>query len=156
MQFPTTLVALGMLAMTVSATPRAYNDFQISGCTGGSAEAEAEAAFPGALNSLTSAEFSDVNTEAHCAVLAEQAFIDAQEEAGADSTTGQALAVGMIKNKVLKIYGTLQAITSQIELQGSTAEREANRAELTTKLATNIKIDQGNDGKASAAVDFTC
>lgn len=105
---------------SVSATARQYNTYQISNGVGGQAQAEAIAAFPGALSSLTGTSLSDVNvstfpdlniqfltfkqTEAHCAVLAEASFISAQTAAGANTAAGKALAVGMIKNKVLKIY----------------------------------------------------
>jgi hypothetical protein len=43
-------------------------------------------------------------TEAHCAVLAEAAYISAQSAAGSTTAAGKAIAVGLIKNKVLKIY----------------------------------------------------
>jgi hypothetical protein len=45
-------------------------------------------------------------TEAHCAVLAEAAYIyiSAQSAAGSITAAGKAVAVGLVKNKVLKIY----------------------------------------------------
>ncbi|RDW73512.1 hypothetical protein BP6252_07419 [Coleophoma cylindrospora] len=156
MQFPTTLLALSALAISVSATPRQYNTFSIAAGTGGTAQAEAEAAFPGSLSGLSAAALSDVNTEAHCAVLAEASFISAQSAAGASTAAGKALAVGMIKNKVLKIYSTLQAVESQIALQGSSASLTAHQTDLQTKLAANIAIDKKNAGAASTAVSFTC
>lgn len=52
----------------------------------------------------------NTQTEAHCAVLAEASFLSAQSAAGATSTAGKALAVGTIKNKVLKIYSTFASV----------------------------------------------
>lgn len=64
MHFPSTsTLALSLLALTssVTATARQYNTIEISDGVGGDAMAEAQAAFPGALDSLTAAEFEDVN-----------------------------------------------------------------------------------------------
>jgi len=52
-----------------------------------------------------------MKTEAHCAVLAEAAYISAEAAAGASTAAGKAVAVGLIKNKVLKIYSTLETRT---------------------------------------------
>jgi len=60
MLFKISLLALAV-ASFVSATPRQYNDFQISTGVGGNASAEAISEFPGALDSLTGTAESDVN-----------------------------------------------------------------------------------------------
>jgi hypothetical protein len=58
---PAFTLAVLALASTATATVRQYNTFQISGGVGGGALAQAEAAFPGALDSLDASEFQDVN-----------------------------------------------------------------------------------------------
>jgi len=140
-----------------SATPRAYNDFEISGGTAGNALAEAEASFPLASGSvLSGTALQDVNTEAHCAVLAEAAYISAVSAAGSTTAAGKALSNGLIKNKVLKLFSTLQAENGFIAVQGNSSANAAQVSDLSTKLATNVALDEAVAGEASTAVSFTC
>jgi hypothetical protein len=44
----------------------------------------------------------------------------------------------------------------KIALGQTTSEITSQLAEQETKLATNIKLDQANAGKASMTVNFTC
>lgn len=194
MHFSAPILLIAASFSMVAATAEQYNTFQISDGVGGSAAAEAAAAFPGAGASLSGTALQDVNvgrpatsyptrdlpnanqTEAHCAVLAEAQFISEIAAAGATTAAGKALAVGMIKNKVLKIYsaftfafpfpmldsemlmksGTLQAVEGFIATQGSSAAMTAQQTDLTTKLATNTKLDVAAKGQASQSVSFTC
>jgi hypothetical protein len=79
-------------------------------------------------------------------------FNEAIEAAGGkDTPEGQALQIGKIKNKVLKLQ--LQVLTLQIEAaQGKdTAEKLAKQR---TKLEKNIAQDEEAAGQTSASVDF--
>lgn len=58
--------------------------------------------------------------------------------------------------KLILLAGTLQAVESQIGLEGNTTSLAASQADLTTKLAVNVKIDQANKGATSQSVSFTC
>ena len=80
----------------------------------------------------------------------------------------------MIKKKVLKFtvsiqsismsvitviesfIGTIQAVESQIAVEGNSASLAASQKEVSAKLATNIKIEQGSAGERSKSVTFTC
>jgi len=149
--------AVPVSGSTTSKQPRQYNTFSISSGTGGTALAEVQKAFPGNPSTFNSTTTNNFNTEAHCAVLAENTFI-AQIAANKNNATRvNALNVGMIKNKVLKIYGTIQA------LEGLMSKEDANITgsitqlqELQVKFAKNVGIDMSNAGKSSLAINFSC
>lgn len=134
---------------------QAYNDFQISDGVGGNAEAQANAVFSdnfaGVDLATVSADDLDViNTMAKAAVDAEDTFnsaIDAASGAAAD-----ALNVGKIKNKVLKLSGEV------LVLQIKQAQGDASAADdLTTeqaKLTKDVAVDVTNAGKPSQSVQF--
>lgn len=89
---------------------------------------------------------------AEAAETEEGGFNDAIEAAGGkDTPAGQALQIGKIKNKVLKLQ--LQVLALQVEAaQGKdTAEKLAKQR---TKLENNIQQDEEAAGEASSSVDF--
>ncbi|KAJ6610176.1 hypothetical protein B0H10DRAFT_1812150 [Mycena sp. CBHHK59/15] len=159
-------LALTLLATLLSAvsaapvekrTPRTYQQISIAGGTGGNALAEAKAKFPGNPATLSSAVASDFNADAHCSVEAEAAFLSAGAIASSNQATN-AVSVGLFKNKVLKIFGTMVALQAQIALNGgkASASQSTQLADLTSKLAVNVAIDKKNLGLASKDVSFTC
>jgi hypothetical protein len=84
---------------------------------------------------------------------AETAFNSAVSSAGASTTAGKALQVGKIKNKVLKLR-TFEMLVQVQMAQGAT-DKAAQLADIQTKLAANVQIDQGSKGAASKSVSFT-
>ncbi|CAK5264131.1 unnamed protein product [Mycena citricolor] len=144
------------LAATAFAAPvsvekrsaRTYAQLTISGGVGGNALAEAQAKFP--AGNLSATQVQDFNTEAHCAVLAESAFIAAGKSS--------AVSVGLTKNKVLKIWGTIVALQGIINEHGGTptADQTAHLQEQQTKLGVNVALDKKNAGKPSQTVSFNC
>jgi len=137
--------------------PRTYAELSIGGGEGGNALAEAQAKFPGDPATLSAATTSDFNADAHCSVEAEQAFLDAGAIASSSRATN-GISVGLFKNKVLKIFGTMVALQAEIAQSGGTAsaDQTAQLADLTSKLATNVAVDKTNAGLASQDVTFTC
>ncbi|EPS36098.1 hypothetical protein H072_10408 [Dactylellina haptotyla CBS 200.50] len=141
----------------------AYNDMSISSGVGGNAEAEAKAVWEAGLDLSNLAAISDADldilkVERSNAENAEtEAFNPAIDTAsGADA---DALQVGKIKNKVLKLTGLAQIRQIGIakkEAAGQTvsASDKAALDDSLTKLAKNIATDKKNAGKASKAVDF--
>lgn len=73
--------------------------------------------------------------------------------AAASSTAAKPLEVGKIKNKVLKLRTFEMLVTVQIA-QGAT-NLGAQLTDIQTKLATNVKLDQGSKGATSKGVSFT-
>lgn len=69
---------------------------------------------------------------------------------GADEAS---LAVGKIKNKVLKLRTFEMLVTVQMA-QGAT-DKAAQLADIQAKLKTNVGIDQLSAGDASQSVSFT-
>ncbi|KAJ7592032.1 hypothetical protein C8J56DRAFT_1013506 [Mycena floridula] len=138
---------------------RSFAALTISGANtvGGNALAEAQAKFPGNPATLSAATSADFNADAHCAVLAEAAFL-AQGAIASSNRATNAISVGLFKNKVLKIFGTQVALQAQIAAQGgkASASQQAQLDDLATKLAANVAVDKTNAGLASATVDFTC
>ncbi|GJE91223.1 hypothetical protein PsYK624_073720 [Phanerochaete sordida] len=138
----------------------AYADFQISSGTGGTAQAEANAVFvdPFAGTDLTTVS-SDVltamNNMREAAESAETEDFNPQIDA-ASGAAADALQVGKIKNKVLKLTGEVQVLNikiAQAKAKGSdTSDLESSLADEQTKLTTNIATDKSNAGKASQAV----
>jgi hypothetical protein len=47
-------------------------------------------------------------------------------------------------------------VESQIATSGNAVSLTVQLTDLTTKLATNIKLDQARAGQTSTAVSFTC
>ncbi|CAK5264165.1 unnamed protein product [Mycena citricolor] len=148
-----TVLALAATAFAAPVTvekrsARTFAQLTISGGVGGNALAEAKAKFP--AGNLSATQVQDFNTEAHCAVLAESAFVAAGKSS--------AISVGLTKNKVLKIWGTIVALQGQIQKSGGKASssQTAHLNELQTKLGVNVAIDQKNAGKASKTVSFNC
>ncbi|KZV76407.1 hypothetical protein PENSPDRAFT_646179 [Peniophora sp. CONT] len=136
---------------------RSFSQISIGGGVGGNALAEAKAKFPGTAATLSAATTSDFNTDAHCSVLAEQAYLDAGAIASSNKATN-GVSVGLFKNKVLKIYSTLLVTQAEVAQNGgkASAAQQAQIDDLTAKLATNVAIDKKNAGIASKDVSFTC
>ncbi|KAJ7111255.1 hypothetical protein C8R44DRAFT_933400 [Mycena epipterygia] len=165
MHFPVTLALLfslvgGVLAAPVQIakrTPHTYAELSIGGGVDGNALAEAQAKLPGNPASLSAATASDFNADVHCSVEAEQAFLDAGAIASSNRATN-GVSVGLFKNKVLKLFGTMVALQAQIaENDGkASSARTAQLADLTSKLAVNVAADKTNAGLAGQDVIFTC
>ncbi|KAI9048945.1 hypothetical protein LZ554_006795 [Drepanopeziza brunnea f. sp. 'monogermtubi'] len=130
----------------------AYNDFQISSGTAGSAEANAAALFTGLPSDLTQVTANDLKVIKGVHDAAEDAEVNAFDPAIAAATgpAADALEVGKTANKVLKL--TAQLIGIQVEAsQGGTG---GDLAAAQAKLAKNIAADKANAGRASTAVPF--
>ncbi|KAK0455407.1 uncharacterized protein EV420DRAFT_1272489, partial [Desarmillaria tabescens] len=137
-----------------------YADFQISDGVAGNASAEANAVFVDPFNNVDlatvdSQTLDDMQTMREAAESAEtedfNPAIDAASGAAAD-----ALQVGKIKNKVLKLTGEVQVLNikiAQAQAAGDdTSDLEDSLAEEQTKLNTNIATDVKNAGKTSQSV----
>ncbi|KAJ6459655.1 hypothetical protein C8R45DRAFT_554147 [Mycena sanguinolenta] len=150
-------VALSAPVQIAKRAPRTYAELSIGGGVGGNALAEAQAKFPGNPATLSAGTVSDFNADAHCSVLAEQAFLDAGAIASSNRATN-GVSVGLFKNKVLKLFGTMVALQGQIAENGgkASAAQTAQLADLTSKLAVNVAVDKTNAGLASTDVSFTC
>ncbi|KAI0683294.1 hypothetical protein BC835DRAFT_1395938 [Cytidiella melzeri] len=141
-------------------TELAYADFQISDGVGGNAEAQANAVFVDPfsgqdLATISSATLQAIQNMREAAETAETAqfnpAIDAASGAAAD-----ALQVGKIKNKVLKLTGEVQGINIEIA-QATAAGKDTSSLETSlkaeqTKLNNNIALDKANAGDASKGV----
>ncbi|EIN11744.1 hypothetical protein PUNSTDRAFT_50620 [Punctularia strigosozonata HHB-11173 SS5] len=137
-----------------------YADFQISDGVAGNAQAEAAAVF---LDPFANVDLATVDADTLDAVqtmreAAESAETD-QFNPAIDAATGadaDALQVGKIKNKVLKLTGEVQAINikiAQAKAKGSdTSDLESSLAEEQKKLDTNIATDKASAGAASKGV----
>ncbi|KAJ7152428.1 hypothetical protein C8R46DRAFT_1121215 [Mycena filopes] len=164
MQFFTLALLASLAGVAISApvqiakrAPRTYQQLSIGGGVGGNALAEAQAKFPGSPASLSKATTSDFNADAHCSVLAEEAFLDAGAIASSNRATN-GVSVGLFKNKVLKIFGTMVAIQAEVAQAGgkASAAQQAQLDDLTAKLAVNVAVDKTNAGLQSQDVSFTC
>jgi len=164
MQFFTLALLASLCSVAISApvqiakrAPRTYQQLSIGGGVGGNALAEAKAKFPGSPATLSAATTSDFNADAHCSVLAEQAFLNAGAIASSSRATN-GVSVGLFKNKVLKIFGTMVAFQAEIAQSGgkATASQQASLDDLTSKLAVNVAVDKTNAGIKSQDVNFTC
>ncbi|EKD20544.1 hypothetical protein MBM_01226 [Drepanopeziza brunnea f. sp. 'multigermtubi' MB_m1] len=132
--------------------PSAYNDFQISSGTAGSAEANAAALFTGLPSDLTQVTANDLEVIKGIYNAAEDAEVNAFNPAIAAATgpAADALEVGKNANKVLKL--TAQVIGIQVEAsQGGTG---GDFAAVQAKLAKSIAADKASAGQASTAVSF--
>ncbi|KAK9779156.1 hypothetical protein AB5N19_06570 [Seiridium cardinale] len=135
-------------------TFRPYNDFQISDGVAGNALAEVNAAFPVDLTNPASVSANDLAilvAARQTSENAEEAFNSAVS--AASGTAADALQVGKIKNKVLKLRTFEMQVTVQIA-QGAT-DKNASLTDIQTKLAANVKLDQAANGDASQSVSFT-
>lgn len=130
-----------------------YSDFQISDGTGGNAQAEANAVFVTPfggcdLSTVDSTSLKNLQTMREAAESAETDLfnpaIDAASGADAD-----ALQVGKIKNKVLKLTGEIMGLQIQAAQGKDTSD---DIAEEQTKLDSNVKLDEGSAGDASQSV----
>ncbi|ORY71625.1 uncharacterized protein BCR38DRAFT_480125 [Pseudomassariella vexata] len=136
---------------------RAYNDFQISDGVGGNALAEVNEAFPVDMTDPASVSEDDFNILVAARQTSENAeaeFNDAIDAAGG-SSDGDALTVGKIKNKVLKLR-TFEMVVQIQQAQG-TAGSDADKQleDIQAKLAQNVQTDEQNSGKTSQGVNFT-
>ncbi|PAV19189.1 small secreted [Pyrrhoderma noxium] len=138
----------------------AYADFQISDGVAGNAEAEANAVF---VDPFAGTDLSTVSSDVLEAVKnMREAAEDAETAqfnpaiAAASGAEADALQVGKIKNKVLKLTGEVQAINIQIaqaKASGDdTSDLEDKLSEEQTKLTKNIATDKASAGDASKGV----
>lgn len=72
--------------------------------------------------------------------------------AAASGANANALQVGKIKNKVLKLR-TFEMLVQIQQAQGAN-NKAAQLADIQTKLAANVKLDQASRGKKSQSVSF--
>ncbi|KAK4038740.1 hypothetical protein C8A01DRAFT_37307 [Parachaetomium inaequale] len=137
-------------------TVQDYADFQVSSGVAGNALAEVNAKFP--IDDFASVDADDLAILKAARETAEAAEVDAggfndaiEAAGGKDTPEGQALQIGKIKNKVLKLQ--LQVMALQIEAaQGK--DTAAKLAKEQKKLDNNIKQDEAAAGEASSSVDF--
>ncbi|KAK0225701.1 hypothetical protein IW262DRAFT_1538873, partial [Armillaria fumosa] len=154
-----------------------YADFQISDGVAGKAAAEANAVFVGKsyvpirwrraaliihtspdpfdnvdLATVDSQTLDDMQTMREAAESAETEDFN-PAIAAASGAEADALQVGKIKNKVLKLTGEVQVLNIKIaQAQASgddTSDLEDSLAEEQTKLNTNIATDVKNAGETS-------
>jgi len=137
-----------------------YADFQISDGVGGNAEAQANAVFVDPfqgvdLSTVSSTDLDNVQTMREAAESAETDDFDPQIDA-ASGADADALQVGKIKNKVLKLTGEIQGLNIKLAQQRAsgedTSDTESSIQEEQTKLTTNINLDQASAGKTSKGV----
>ncbi|KAI0078008.1 hypothetical protein K474DRAFT_990946 [Panus rudis PR-1116 ss-1] len=137
-----------------------YADFQISDGVAGQAKEEAEAVFvtPFANVDLSTVDAATVDAVENMRQAAEAAETDKFNPA-IDAATGDeadALQVGKIKNKVLKLTGEVQVLNMKIakaKASGDdTADLEDKLTEEQTKLSKNIATDVKSAGATSKGV----
>ncbi|PBP22754.1 hypothetical protein BUE80_DR006385 [Diplocarpon rosae] len=131
----------------------AYNDFQISTGVGGDAESKANALFsrlPVDLSQVTANDLEIIQGVHDAAEDAEvQGFNPAI--AAASGTDADALSVGKIQNKVLKLTAEVLGIKIETAQGGDSSDLAAEEAKLTKNIAT----DKASAGAASQSVDFS-
>ncbi|KAJ7634921.1 hypothetical protein FB45DRAFT_1002384 [Roridomyces roridus] len=136
-----------------------YSQFQISDGEGGNAEAEANAVFvtgfPTDLSTVDATSLSNLQTMREAAESAETDQFDPEIDA-ASGAAADALQVGKIKNKVLKLTGEVQGLKIQLaQAQAAGKSTTSIQSQITaeqTKLTTNIALDVKNKGAASQGV----
>lgn len=130
----------------------AYNDFQISTGVAGTAEAKANALFADLPTDLSTVTADDLAIVKGVHDAAEDAETDAFDPAvdAADGDAADALQVGKIQNKVLKLTAEVLGIQIEAAQGGDDSDLAAEQ----TKLTTNIATDVASAGDASTAVDF--
>jgi len=134
----------------------AYSAFQISDGVAGKAEAEANAVFVDPFNGVALADISDADLTSLATMrsAAEDAETDFNTAiAAATGATADALQVGKIKNKVLKLTGLTfidKIKIAKAQAAGTdTTKLEADLAGEQTKLTNNIATDVKSAGAAS-------
>ncbi|KAF7299168.1 NAD(P)-binding protein [Mycena indigotica] len=165
------LLALLVPALTAVAAPlpakrafsfglKNYNAFQISDSVAGNAQAHANAVFVDPFKSVDLAtvdatSLKNLGTMRQAAESAETELFNPQIKA-ASGAAADALSVGKIQNKVLKLTGEVQQIKiklAQAKAKGSdTSKLQASLTEEQTKLSKNIATDVKNKGKKSKGV----
>ncbi|KAI1494039.1 hypothetical protein F5X96DRAFT_53583 [Biscogniauxia mediterranea] len=137
-----------------------YSQFQVSDGVAGNALAEVQAKFPIDESDLASVDPNDLAIIQAARKTAEAAetdtggFNDAIKAAGSGSnSSADALSVGKIKNKVLKLK--LEVLGLQIDQAINDKDNSAKIAAETTKLNKNVQLDQDAAGQASQSVDFS-
>ncbi|KAK5658780.1 hypothetical protein OQA88_1591 [Cercophora sp. LCS_1] len=137
---------------------QSYSQFQVSSGVGGNAFAEVQANFPVNENDMANIDPEDLAIIKAAGEVAKNAeteaggFNEAIAAAGKNTAAGQALQVGKIKNKVLKLQLSVLALKADVA-QGRT-DRQAKLDEQITKLNKNIKLDEEAAGQASQSVNF--
>ncbi|KAK5468091.1 hypothetical protein LTS15_001064 [Exophiala xenobiotica] len=137
-------------------TAQSYADFQVSDGVAGNALAEVNAKFPIDQTDLANVSDADLQIIQDARVVAEDAetgtggFND--EIAAAGDGDGTALQNGKIKNKVLKLQ--LEVLGLQIEAAQGNVD-QAKIDEGTTKLNSNIALDEAAAGQTSVGVTDT-
>ncbi|KAA8574728.1 hypothetical protein MFRU_049g00180 [Monilinia fructicola] len=134
-------------------TASAYNDFQISDGTAGTAQDQANSLFTAIdKNNLAAVSESDLDIIQGVHDAAEDAETDAFNPAiaAASGDAATALQNGKIKNKVLKLTAEVLSIQVKAAQGGDDTDLAAEQ----TKLANNIKLDTAAAGQASTAVSF--
>ncbi|KAF8908795.1 hypothetical protein CPB85DRAFT_1222522 [Mucidula mucida] len=132
-----------------------YADFQISDGVAGDAEAEANAVFVtpfAGVDLATLDDSDDIETMRQAAEAAEtDDFNPAIDAASGDAA--DALQVGKIKNKVLKLTGEVQVLNIKAAAAGDdTSSLEDKLAAEQKKLDTNIATDKASAGATSQSV----
>ncbi|KAK5199017.1 hypothetical protein LTR99_001056 [Exophiala xenobiotica] len=168
MHFSCATILLSILALSTAApaglkakrasvlTAQSYADFQVSDGVAGNALAEVNAKFPIDQTDLANVSDADLQIIQDARVVAEDAetgtggFNDEIAAAGDGNTT--ALQNGKIKNKVLKLQ--LEVLGLQIEAAQGNAD-QAKIDEETTKLNSNIALDEAAAGQTSVGVTDT-
>jgi hypothetical protein len=137
-----------------------YDTFQISDGVGGDAEKLANALFVDPfqgvdLATVDAQTVDDLETMRSAAEDAETERFNPAIDDTEDEATADALQVGKIKNKVLKLTGITQKIKIQIaqaQADGDdTASLEKKLAEEQKKLTKNIQTDKDSAGEPSLA-----
>ncbi|KZT63737.1 hypothetical protein DAEQUDRAFT_89957 [Daedalea quercina L-15889] len=155
-----TLSALWHLQLIHLRLVYSYADFQISNGTGGGAQTQANAVFVDPFNGIDLSTVDDdtveiMNTMREAAESAETDDFDPQIDA-ASGTEADALQVGKIKNKVLKLTGEVQVLNTKIAKAQATgddtSDLESDLADEQQKLTTNIATNTDNAGKTSQGV----
>ncbi|KAG4428420.1 hypothetical protein IFR05_016100 [Cadophora sp. M221] len=134
-------------------TAQAYNDFQISGPTAGTAESKANAIFSGIdMNNLAAVSASDLKIIKGVHDAAEDAEVQAFNPAiaAASGAAADALQNGKIENKVLKLTAEVLGIQVEAAQGGDDADLAAEQK----KLANNIALDTKAAGQDSTPVSF--
>ncbi|KAI0799737.1 hypothetical protein BC629DRAFT_1581402 [Irpex lacteus] len=137
-----------------------YADFQISDNVAGNAEALSNAVFvdPFAGQDLATVDSATLEAVQNMREAAESAETDKfnPEIEAASGADADALSVGKIQNKVLKLTGEVQALNIQLAQAKAagkdTSSIESKITEEQTKLTKNIATDKKNAGKTSHGV----
>lgn len=116
------IILLNLNILPISLLWDSYADFQISDGVAGNAEAEANAVF---VDPFSGTDLSTVSSDVLDALKSmREAAEDAETAqfnpaiAAASGAEADALQVGKIKNKVLKLTGEVQVLNIQVKLIG--------------------------------------